>query len=284
MLFQNVFASVFTLQSRKLAKTYKKAHFQILCVVFGILYLVFLAYAGLHYSSIVPSQAAKFAPLSIVVGLCFTVYTALTFVMFRYVDAAIGSIFSVLNLLSVVLLSTLTINEGLSPIQLFGALLLVCAIIGVLSTHLTSAKKHKWQFGFALSLVASVFFGFAIAGQKHLLGKIGLPTYAVFGIGAEFLPLLLLSLFYGRKEYKHFKKIEFSRYVVGMGLVRGGAGLLFIAALIAANNASLIGMLSGFKIVLTAILAAVLLKETAYIRRKLLMAFVSMVGIGLMLW
>jgi uncharacterized membrane protein len=65
-----------------------------------------------------------------------------------------------------------------------------------------------------------------------------------------------------------------------MGGVRAGAGLLFILSLIGANNASLIGMLSGFKIILTTLLAVILLKELTFIKRKLLASCVACIGVG----
>lgn len=55
-------------------------------------------------------------------------------------------------------------------------------------------------------------------------------------------------------------------------------------SLVKADNASLIGMMSGLKIVLTAILAAIILKELTFIRRKIVAAIIASVGVGMMVW
>jgi uncharacterized membrane protein len=146
-------------------------------------------------------------------------------------------------------------------------------------------KRHKnLLIALLLSMPASICFGFAIAGEKHLLNQLGTPTYAFVGIGMQLLWLVILAMFYRRDQFKHFKDRIFRKRVMIMGSVRAGAGLLFVLALVGANNASLIGVLSGLKIILTAILGAILLKEVMFIKRKLLAAVIASIGVGLLLW
>lgn len=284
MLLQNMFASVYALQSRQLATRYHAAHFQILAVVFIFVYIVFLGYALMNSGEIAPQAAADYAGQLAVTGILFTVWTVLTFITFRFVDAAIGIIFSTLNLIAVVLAASFIIHESLTILQLVGAALLVTSIVVIGLAHQAKKKKRNWFIGLLLTIIASICFGAAMTSEKYLLDRIGAPTYAVFGIGAQMLPLVILALCYRRKEFRLFKKKEFRNKVVAMGLVRGMAGLLFIVSLVIVNNLSLVGMLSGLKVVMTAILAAIILKELMFIRRKLLAAFISLVGAGLILW
>lgn len=284
MLLQNTFASIYALQSRKLAAKYKKAHFQILAAVFGCVYVVFLVYAFLNIHQINLSSAMKYSQMIALTGILFTIWTVLTFIIFRYVDAAIGTLLSALNLIAVVIVASVVIHESLTPLQALGAALLIGSIFIVGHMHKTKLKKHNWQLGLTLTIVASIFFGFAIASEKFLLGEIGMPTYAVFGIGAQMLPLLLLALLYRRSEFRHFRKKAFRRDVALMGFVRGGAGILFVVSLVKADNASLIGVMSGVKIILTTILAAILLKELMFIKRKIVAAVIASIGVGLMVW
>lgn len=284
IILQNVFASVYALESRALAKRYQKAHFQILLVTFAIVYSVFLVYALFNSSSINFSIGIKYYGFTSIIGLLFTVWTVLTFITLRYVDAAIGTLLTVLNLLAVVVVSSYLLGESLSLIQGIGASLLLVSILIIFTAKQSKYKHHRVVLAAALSLVASVCFGLAITGEKYLLDNIGAPTYAIVGIGMQLLPLLFLALYYNRDQFKLFEKMAFRNRVLVMGGVRGGAGLLFILSLVGANNASLIGMLSGFKIILTTILAAILFKELTFIKRKLLASCIACVGVGLMLW
>ena len=284
ILLQNIFASVYALESRALAKRYHKAHFQILLATFAVVYAVFIVYAVLHVSEVNFFIDTQMYLLAVAVGLLFTVWTVLTFITLRYVDAAIGTLLTVLNLVAVVVISSSILGESLTPVQALGAFLLLVSILIIFKAKQSKHARHRILLATVLSMLASACFGLAITGEKYLLDRIGAPTYAVIGIGMQFLPLLFLALYYNREQFKLFKKPKFRNRVMVMGGVRAGAGLLFILSLIGANNASLIGMLSGFKIILTTLLAVILLKELTFIKRKLLASCVACIGVGLMLW
>ncbi len=284
ILLQNVFASVYALESRTLANKYKKAHFQILSVVFSFVYAVFLGYAVLNSRAIDMSHGLSYLPLIVLVASAFTVWSVLTFITLRYVDASVGTLLTAMNLLAVVIAAAFLIGENLNAVQLLGASLLFIAVYVVYSIKQSKQKHHNYFMALALSVLASISFGLAITGEKYLLDQMGIPTYAVIGIGAQFLLLLLPALLFRRTEFKNFKNSKFRNKVLVMGLVRGGAGLLFVLAVVGADNVSLIGMLSGFKIILTTILGAILLKELTFIKRKAIASVIACVAVGLMLW
>jgi hypothetical protein len=284
MLVQNVFASVTALQARRMASTYTGAHFQILAGAFVVAYFIFGGYALLSWQQISLASALAYAPQIILSSVAFTIWNALTFLVFRYVDAAIGSLFTTLNLVAVVIISSLTINETLTSMQLVGAVVLFAAILIVLLSHLSKAKRHRWEIGLILTIIGSLAFGAAIASEKYLLDQIGLPTYGVFGFGVQVFMLVILALLFRPKHFALYKNSSFVKNVIGLGVVRAGAGLLFVIALVMADNASLVGVLSGLKIIITAILAGVFLHETQLMGRKLVAAMVAFVGVGLMMW
>lgn len=284
MLLQNVFASVYSLESRSLARQYKKAHFQVLFATFAVVYAVFLAYGLINIEQIMPSYIVEHLSLLVGVSFSFTIWTVLTFVTFRFVDASVGTLLTALNLVAVTIVATLLLGEGLNIRQTFGAGLLLISIYVIFSTKVTRTQHHNVVFAIMLSVIASFAFGLAITGEKFLLNHIGGPTYAVYGIGAQFMWLAVLAFSYNRGEFRQFKQWNFTKKVVLMGIVRAGAGLLFILAMLGANNASLIGVLSGLKIIITTLLAVILLKEVTFIQRKVVASMVAFTGIGIMLW
>lgn len=284
MLLQNLFASFFAIESRALAKKYKRAHFQILAGTFAVLYAVFLAYALAHKDQINATIAWQYGGLILATSLLFAGWTVLTFITLRYVDAAIGTLYSVLNILAVAVVAWFTLGDSLSLYQLVGAVLLLLGVVIITHARMRKSTLRRIHFALVLTIIASILFGIAITSEKYLLTKIGMPTYAVFGEGMQFVILLILALVYNRNEFHRYKSPKFRNKVAFLGMVRGGAGLLFVLAIVGSQNASLIGMLSGFKIVLTAILAAIILRETSFISRKLIAACIACMGVGLMLW
>jgi drug/metabolite transporter (DMT)-like permease len=149
---------------------------------------------------------------------------------------------------------------------------------------LSKKKRHRWEIGLGLTVISSLAFGIAITSEKYLLDQIGMPTYSAFGVSLQVGMIFILGLLYQRKHFALYKNSRFVRDVVFMGLTRAGAGLLFVIALVMADNASLIGMMSGLKIIITAILAGIFLRETQFMGRKLAAAVVAFVGVGLMMW
>jgi drug/metabolite transporter (DMT)-like permease len=284
MLLQNIFAAFFALLSRRITGKYPKAHFQVLAAIFLVLYAVGLGYVLMSGKQIVTANFAPYWWRYVGGGLLFGIWTYFSYMVFTYVDAAIASLLATLNIVAVVISSSLLIHEGLSIRQVLGATILLLAMLVILSAHVSKPVRTQWAKGVGLSLLASSVYGFAIANEKWLLGRVGISTYVAFGFGLQFLPLLILSLLINRNEYLNLKKSDFLRSVSLAGLIRGLGGLLFIISLVKANNASLVSVLSGLKVVFTAILAAIILRERKMLGRKLLASLLAVLGIAVMLW
>lgn len=284
MILQNVFASIYALQSRKLAKHYKEAHFQILATTFLMVYLVFICYALFNRDKVDLVIGLKNTALVFLVASCFTVWTVLTFITYRFADASLGTLLTLLNLIAVVTVSSAVLDESLTLTQTAGSLILVGSILILSKVEAIPRYRSAVKTAIILALIASVAFGFAITGEKYLLDQMGGPTYAIIGVGAQSLLLLVIALIYNRSQFRHFRKPRFFANIAAMGLVRGGAGLLFILSLIGLNNASLVGALSGLKVIITTILAVVILRETRLLKYKIQAGLVAVVGTGLLLW
>ncbi len=283
MLLQNFAAAIFALQSRKLQK-YKQAHFQILSLIYAVLYSVSIVYILFSNQRVNLASFYNYWPRYIGGGILFGVWTFLSYRVFAYVDAAIASLLATFNIVAVVIVSSVLIHEGLNLKQLVGATLLLAAMYIVLAAKVSVKLQKDWSKGIVLSLFASITYGFAIANEKWLLNHSNVSTYAVLGLGFQWLPLLALSLMYNREKYRLIKNRHFIKQVGWAGISRAVAGLLFLISLVAANNSSLISVASGFKVILTALLAALFLNETRLLKRKLLAAFISVIGIAAIVW
>ncbi len=284
MLLQNVCAAGYALLSRNIIQRYAKAHFQVLAIVFGCLYMVGLCYVASQWRLVYADAFAQHWWRYIGGGLLFGVWTYYSYLVFQYVDAAIASLLSLLNILAVVFVASVSIHESLSVQQLVGSLVLLGAMAVIFTARTNQRVHNKWFAAISLSLVASCTYGLAIANEKWLLNHTTVPSYIVYGFGWQFLVLLVMSLKIHRKQFRNIYQRDFRNKTLLAGVVRGGAGLLFIISLVKANNASLISVLSGFKVVLTTLAGAIFLHETKLLTRKYAASIVAMAGIAIMLW
>lgn len=288
MLLQNIGAAIFALYSRRIAHRFHHATLPLNIINYGIIALSGLLYGLLHgLSKISMTSFGHFAGFFLFAGACFAITNILSFVVFEYVDAAIASLLSVLNVIAAVVLSTLIIHEGLTTRQLIGALVIFTGMHLVLTINLTRYKHKRLWSAVLLSLLASIFFALAITTEKYLLNHVNLSTYLVFGWGFQFMGVLTVSLFVQKLVRANFALLKRKKFWVlasQAGLVRMLSGLLFIYSLKLSNNLSLISVFSGLKVILVALLGAYYLRELDYLKRKLQAAVLSALGVAIMLW
>jgi len=284
MLLQNGFAAAFAILSRSIVIKYKNAHFQVLAIVFACLYGVGLLYVVSSGGSVAWETFSSYALRYVIGGILFGIWAYLSYRVFQYVDAAIASLLSLLNIVAVVVTASSLISEGLSIQELIGAAILLLAMAVILSAHTDKRTKNNWFMGILLTLLASSVYGLAITNEKWLIDRVQIPTYIVYGFGFQLLPLLLMSLLIGRSSYKYLRKADFRNKTILAGIVRGAAGLLFVISFVKTNNVSLISVLSGFKVVLATIFGVIFLHETKLLRRKYIASLLATIGVAVMLW
>jgi drug/metabolite transporter (DMT)-like permease len=288
MLFQNLLSAVFAINSRVIARRFHRATMPLNIIMYALISLSGLVYAcskGLH--SIVFSIFIHYLGLFLFAGLCFAVTNMLSYMVFQYVDAAIASLLASFNVVVAVIFSTLLIHESLTIRQLVGGLILLGAMQLILTLKLSKYRHKKLGRAITISILASIFYGLAVATEKYLLNRVNLSTYLTFGWGFQFVGVVVVSLVLGRSTKANFgllKSKRFWQFALPAGLIRMFAGLLYIFSLKLANNLSLVSALTGLKIILTALLATYFLKEVHFIRRKLEAAFLAAFGIAVMLW
>jgi drug/metabolite transporter (DMT)-like permease len=288
MLFQNLFAALFAVNSRTIALKFKNATLPLnlsIFFAFTLSAIMYDVYLGLNNVEV--HLFKHYLILFILAGVCFAITNIISYVVFEYVDAAIASLLSTLNIIASVSLSILIIHEGLNITQIVGAALLIFSIQLIVSINV-SKKKHK-QIGKAvlLSLLAAIFYATATVTEKYLLGKVNLPTYLTFGWGFQFLGVILITLVFSKRikaNFSLFKDFSFWKLALSAVVLRVLGGLLYVISLVLSNNLSIISVVSGLKIILAALLAAVILKEKDFLKRKLEAAFTSSIGIALIFW
>lgn len=288
MVFQNVLAALFTVNSRVIAKKFHHAALPLNTVIYAVIAAGGLIIAlSSHASAISIASFWRFSAIFVAAGICFAVSNTLGYVVLQYVDTAIGSLLATFNIIASVIFATIVINEGLTVRQLMGGFVLLLSMYVVLSLRFSEYRHNRLWLGLFLSLIASLFYGVAMTSEKYLLNHVNLQTYLTFGWGFQFVGMLAVSLALGRAVHADFGLLtrkSFWSWALPASALRVSGGFLFITSLKMANNLSIISALTGFRVLLAAILAAYLLGEREYLSRKYEAALLAVGGIAIMLW
>ena len=288
MIFQNLLSAVFAINSRQIANDFKHATMPFNLLVFGVIAGSGSLYALFHgAASIDPHIFVHYLGFFIFAGICFAITNVLSYVVYNYVDAAIGSLLATLNIVATVVLSTILLREGLTIRQIVGTILLLIGMELVLTINFNRAKHHRLIQAVMLSILAAMFFALATTTEKYLLNHVPLSTYLVFGWGFQFLGVCLLALIFGRvikANYGLLRQPKFYRLAFPAGMLRMISGMMFVYSLKLSNNLSIISALLGLKVILVAVLGAYFLKERDYLKRKFEAALTATAGIAIIYW
>ncbi len=220
-------------------------------------------------------------------GLAFALTNVCTYKTVVYFDAAIATIIGSVNALFTIIGAALVLKENLSILQALGAVVLLSAITyGVLATRSTHGKSdlRSIKLGVLFALLAGLSFAVAAVNEKSLLGDMSTGSYALFGIGGQFLMSIAIALIIQPKKLYLLLKPKIAGWVLLSGFLRGLGGACFILAEIRSNNVGLVSIISNFKLIFVVLLGWWLLKERNNLSRKAISAAASIAGLAIMLW
>ncbi len=288
MLFQNFLAAVFVINSRLIAKRFQRATVPLNLMIYLVIACTGLIYALVKgFNQVLPASFNHFIGWFIFAGISFAISNMLSYVVFQYVDAAVATLLSTLNIVAAVVLSTIKLHEGLKPLQIVGGLLLIGGVELILTIRVSHYEHKKLAEAVVLSVGAAIFFAFATTTEKYLLNHVNLPTYLVFGWGFQFIGVAVVSLVCALRIDTNLRLLgnrSFWVLALPASLLRMAGGILFVFSLKLANNLSVISVLTGLKVIMAAVLSVYILKERDYLFRKLEAALLAVGGIVLIYW
>lgn len=279
----NVFSAVFVVLQRRLALDFKgKYNLQVVALVHVLISIIGITWAILAKEPINLQKNFEFLHLYILAGLLVFVSSVAHYVMYRYLDAAIGTIVNLMSSFFIVFFSSIILGETLTGNDFLGAGLLGLAVAVIFSSRQKKKIKSSWLKGASHAVVGAVAIGIAITIEKYLVDRVGAVSYVPFGFGIQSMILLIFSARSMPKFLKSAKKVDL-KYLVFTGIFRGLAGLCFLLSLSRSGNAAIVGSLTTIKVVLVSILGIVILKEKKLLFRKSLAAFVALIGVMIIL-
>ncbi|MBI1856893.1 DMT family transporter [Candidatus Saccharibacteria bacterium] len=192
----------------------------------------------------------------------------------RHVDATVTNIIVNIYTPVTIIIATLFLGEGLTPLQVIGTTLLLASVIIVSKNH--QLGRFKFDKYFLMMLASGVLLGILLSAERALMKTTGFTAGTLLSwwsqcLGLGFITLLTRShSTYNRKDT----------------LVTGGLKFLqaisWVTLLNIVGNLSIVSAVTTFKIVVIFGAAALWLNERDHIKRKILGCLIALIGLLLM--
>lgn len=212
-------------------------------------------------------------PFFLASGVLYGVGTVCFFKAIKIIEASEMTILGGSGVIVTILASMIFLGDKLSPLQLFGTGLILCAVV------LISWKKKslKVNSGTWLALAGTSSYGLAVVFDTFIIRSYSAVWFLPI---ASFGPGILMTLWYYRKIASIVGYVkQINKNLIIYSVLYAVQAVAFYVAL---ENGALVGQLSSIaraSIVLTVILAAVVLRETKHIGKKIVGAVLTTIGV-----
>ena len=273
-LFYFVAASASPLQRRWLATKREQDnqiafafHTALIIAIFGAMLPLFSPFK-------IHGNTTQLILLGLVCATFGSAYFITSFTAQRHVDAGVTSLVSNIYTPITIIISTLFLHEGLSPLQAVGTTLLLASVVIVSKKH--RLGRFKFDKYFLMVIASGVFLGILLSAERGLMKTTGFTAGTLVSWWSQCLGLGLVTLL-TRSRSAYSRKDT---------MVTGGLKFLqaisWVTLLNLVNNLSVVSAITTFKIVVIFGAAALLLHEREDIKRKVLGCLVALVGLLLM--
>lgn len=290
ILLHALFSGLNLLQSRAIARIPRARH---AALAVNAIALTTLYICGLFILPIAGKvNAAEFWgewQLFLFAAIFFDLALLFIYKAMFYLESATVSVLATSSTVFGLLLAGILFSERLTTTQLIGSAMLLPCIWYVLML----ARKNKGlpdfhnlglTKGALYALIGSLALAFAHIIEKQLLSSASVGTYLAYGWLLQAVVAWVLFWIFGRRAKAILKDSAIVRMSIQLGILRVGAGIFFINALIKSNSVSLTLVIANFRIIIVAVLAGWLLGERNHYYKKLAAAAVSLIALSIIFW
>jgi drug/metabolite transporter (DMT)-like permease len=277
---QAVFASLYVLYSRSIAKRYPRLQWQQTAMTFVVLYALGLVYVALRgnieWSAILDPGLVGLFFLN---GMFFGLGAGIFYAAFRRLDAADAQTIFLLRIPVAIILSVLLLNQHFTLQEGIGSSIILFGLWLSVRPHAGRKAHHLNRRAAVTALAAALMFGVGLVTEKATLNHVNIQTMILFSWFFEVLLLAIPAVY----QMKRLKAALADRIVVKaaviMGILRFGAGFLLVWLLAHSESTSHVSLLSGMSVLATPLLAALFLRETDRLAGKLAAASIAFAGV-----
>lgn len=220
--------------------------------------------------------------LLVVEGVFIGIFNWLMFVALRRMPVAKFEMIFQLYAVVVITLSWILLGEKLTPLQIFGGILLFTAAYIAISAPKESISQLHARVGkqaIIVTVCAAVALGIGLTTEKAALQHMDTGTYFIFGFMTQGIALILLAAKdVSKKTLKSIRRTDIQRSLV-MGVLSALVGFAYIAAIQLSNNISLVTTLAAFALPLTVLAGYLFLHERENMFRMWVATIIGCIGL-----
>ncbi|MBX6333802.1 DMT family transporter [Candidatus Saccharibacteria bacterium] len=283
VLSQNIFGAFYALLSRRLAVILPRAQLQVSAVLYIISALITLPFVW-YFGDVSVADLKQYWPYFLIAGGFTALNGAVALLIFRFMDAAMGTLLMTIHTVMAVVAAMYVLNERMGPQELLGAAITLGAVVYALSVHVGRRERRNWTLGILFTLLGAMLFSISVTTEKYLLGEVGIASYLAWGWAAQCLCALVLSFCFGARQYRKVFARQHVFLLWSAGLTRSLMGLFFALSIVTLKSLCIAVVLAGLRPLFVSFLGAWLLRERKFLHRKVIASITAAIGVAIMFW
>lgn len=212
--------------------------------------------------------------VTLVCGLFGAGFFTTSFVAQKHVEAGISTVISNIYTPITIFFATFLLGEALTPKQIGGTVLLLCAIVLVSKRH--RIGRFRFDKYFLLMLLSGVFLAGSLTAERYLQKLTGFTAGTMLSWWAQCAALGLATIIFKSKTVYSIKD------TVITGSFRYLQSLSYVILIFAVGNLSLVSAITTFKVVIIFIVGTIFLKEREDLLHKIIGSVIAVAGLLLM--
>jgi drug/metabolite transporter (DMT)-like permease len=212
--------------------------------------------------------------LSLVCGVFGMGCSSLSTIAQKHLDAGVTSLTINIYTPVTIVLSSVFLHEGLTPLQIVGTFLLLFALVIVSKKH--RIGRFSFDKYFIYMILSGVLLGVLLVSERALQNISGFSAGTMMSWWSQTLFLGLLTLF--TKSRHTYTNTE----LFGYGLIRFLSATSYVILVYIVGNLSLVSSITTFKVVIMFIAGALVLNEREDLPRKIIGSIIAVAGLLLM--
>ncbi|MDP2630687.1 MAG: EamA family transporter [Candidatus Uhrbacteria bacterium] len=212
--------------------------------------------------------------LALVCGVGGAGFFITSYIAQKHVEAGISSLVRNIYTPITIVLASILLNEGLTPLQIAGTILLLMAMVVVSKKH--RIGRFHFDKYFMLMILGGVLLGFVLTAERALIKTTGFTTGTMLSWWSQCAALGIAALITKSKQTYSQKDIMIT------GTLRFLQSLSWIILLFVVGNLSVVSAVTTFQVVVVFIAAALFLHEREDMPRKIVGSIIAVIGLLLM--
>jgi drug/metabolite transporter (DMT)-like permease len=192
----------------------------------------------------------------------------------KYLEASVFTIIYNFRIVLATLLGILFLGEDILPLQIIGGLLIFVAIITVKQ----KGSKALTLLGIYWAVFAALAISFLTFSEKDLLSKVNYFDYA---IPVTITTTVLMWAFLLPRKNKTDWHLFKDKRIIQLMILRAVSAYGFSLALYAGALLSVATYLSSLSVIVIVALGVIVLKETDYLKAKVIATSIATIGLTL---